>query len=202
MFFSIEKFINRKFLYHLIRIKKYLNKQKRRLRSFRGYFLYALEIQRTGDLKVLKTNLNYTFWSDIDSVLRQNRRDLLLQFLFEKPFENNFNEKIDSRLILQKIETIETNFTLLKPEEKEKVLQSVDNVKFRDLNLISNEEMEIIILEGAEKKKSGIITLKNYYESEQPGSLFERSGYHLRYNNVRSLDIYKKINTPKSYPST
>lgn len=120
--------------------------------SFRGYFLYALEIQQTGDLKVLKTNLNYTFWLDIDSVLRQNRRDLLLQFLFEKPFEDNFNEKIDSRLILQKIETIETNFTLLKPEEKEKVLKSVDNVKFRDLNLISNEEMEIIILEGAEKK--------------------------------------------------
>lgn len=150
LFLYSEKKVDIEFLYHLISIKKYLNKQKRRLRSFRGYFLYALEIQRTGDLKVLKTNLNYTFWSDIDSVLRQNRRDLLLQFLFEKPFENNFNEKIDSRLILQKIETIETNFTLLKPEEK--VLKSVDNVKFRDLNLISNEEMEIIILEGAEKK--------------------------------------------------
>ena len=150
LFLYSEKKVDIEFLYHLISIKKYLNKQKRRLRSFRGYFLYALEIQRTGDLKVLKTNLNSTFWSDIDSVLRQNRRDLLLQFLFEKPFENNFNEKIDSRLILQKIETIETNFTLLKPEEK--VLKSVDNVKFRDLNLISNEEMEIIILEGAEKK--------------------------------------------------
>lgn len=71
------------FLYQSLNQVKELNSKKRILRSFRGFLLYGLEIMNQGKFsKVLQTNLNSYFWLKVGSVIRQNRKEVLLQFLF------------------------------------------------------------------------------------------------------------------------
>lgn len=49
----------------------------------RGFFLYALQIIHNGkDLKILTTNLKPSFWRNLKTILRQNKKQVLLQFLF------------------------------------------------------------------------------------------------------------------------
>ena len=57
-----------------------LDKKKRRLRSLRGFLLYALEIIGSEEIQILATNLQPLFWQKIKNVLAQNRTDLLVNF--------------------------------------------------------------------------------------------------------------------------
>ena len=45
--------------------------------------LYVLEIMKAGDAcQILKTNLKPFFWEKVEKILRQNKKKLLLDFLF------------------------------------------------------------------------------------------------------------------------
>ncbi len=57
-----------------------LSKKKRRLRSLRGFLLYALEIIGSEEIQILATNLQPLFWQKVKNVLAQNRTDLLMNF--------------------------------------------------------------------------------------------------------------------------
>ena len=63
-----------------------LDRRKRRLRSLNGFFMYVLEFINNKDCKILDTNLPPLFWLEVESVLRQNRKDVLEKFLFEEKF--------------------------------------------------------------------------------------------------------------------
>jgi hypothetical protein len=61
-----------------------LNVKKRRLRSLQGFFRYALDIiDDESDILVLNTNLRPLFWVRIKNVLKQNKKNFLIKFLFE-----------------------------------------------------------------------------------------------------------------------
>jgi hypothetical protein len=80
-----EKFDSMDSLYRTITIIEELDTKKRRLRSVRGFFLYAVEILENPNqenIQVLKTNLHVLFWKRVKNVLRQNNKGLLLRFLF------------------------------------------------------------------------------------------------------------------------
>jgi hypothetical protein len=82
------------FLYQSLNQVKELNSKKRTLRSFRGFLLYGLEIINQGKFsKVLQTNLNSYFWLKLPSVIRQNRKEVLLQFLFPPTVPNNGEDR-------------------------------------------------------------------------------------------------------------
>jgi len=52
-----------------------LDTKQRKIRSLRGFFLYALEILENGkDYEILKTNLQPSFWRKLKTILRQNKK--------------------------------------------------------------------------------------------------------------------------------
>ena len=60
-----------------------LDTKQRKIRSLRGFFLYALEIiENENDFEILSTNLQPSFWRKLRKILRQNKKTVLLQFLF------------------------------------------------------------------------------------------------------------------------
>ena len=80
-------FCDFKCLANTIHILEELNTKQRKIRSLRGFFLYALEIiQSTDNYQILKTNLKPSFWRNLRTILRQNKKIVLLQFLFGRGY--------------------------------------------------------------------------------------------------------------------
>lgn len=81
-----------------------LDSKQRKIRSLRGFLLYALEIMENGeDSKILSTNLSPFFWKKVKTTIRQNKKGALEEFLFgsqlkqsihDASFQENFDEKI------------------------------------------------------------------------------------------------------------
>ena len=60
-----------------------LDSKQRKIRSLRGFFLYALEIiENAQDYEILSTNLQPFFWKKVKNIIRQNKKGALLEFLF------------------------------------------------------------------------------------------------------------------------
>jgi hypothetical protein len=70
-FLSAQKSIEIDFLYQSGDLLQELNSRKLKIRSFRGFFLYALEIMDVGkDSQTLKTNLQSFFWRKGKNIIR------------------------------------------------------------------------------------------------------------------------------------
>lgn len=84
LFFWGEKSIDIDFLYQSVDLIQELDLKKRKLRSsLKGFFLYALEIMETGkDFEILSTNLKPFFWRKVKTIIRQNKKEALQEFLF------------------------------------------------------------------------------------------------------------------------
>jgi hypothetical protein len=50
-----------------------------------------------------------------------------------------------------------------------------------------------IIKTGFERQAEGIISLKEYYESKDPYSLFQSKGYRIKYESIRKNNLYKQL---------
>ena len=62
LFFYSQKSIDINFIYQSVNVLQELDSKKRKIRSLRGFFLYALEIMETGkDYEILETNLQPFF---------------------------------------------------------------------------------------------------------------------------------------------
>jgi hypothetical protein len=62
-FLYAQKYIDIDFLYHSVDVIQELDSKQRKIRSLRGFFLYALEIMEKGeDYQILNTNLQPFFW--------------------------------------------------------------------------------------------------------------------------------------------
>ena len=104
LFFYGQKFIDIDLIDPFIDIIEELDTKQRKIRSLRGFFLYVLEIMENGqDYQILKTNLQPSFWRKLKTILRQNKKIVLLQFLFgsqdsiaEPETQNHVNEKIEA----------------------------------------------------------------------------------------------------------
>ena len=81
-----------------------LDSKQRKIRSPRGFFLYALEIMENGeDYEILNTNLQPFFWRKVKNIIRQNKKAALQEFLFGSQdsiaapeTQNCLNEKIET----------------------------------------------------------------------------------------------------------
>jgi hypothetical protein len=83
LFFYAQKYIDIDFLYHSADVIQELDSKQRKIRSLRGFFLYALEIMETGkDYEILNTNLQPFFWRKVKNIIRQNKKAALHEFLF------------------------------------------------------------------------------------------------------------------------
>jgi hypothetical protein len=59
------------------------------------------------------------------------------------------------------------------------------------LGTISEQERLEIIQTGFQRQAEGKISLKKYYESTDPDSLFQWKGYNIKYENIRCTKLYK-----------
>ena len=67
----------------LIPVIEELDSKKCKIRSLRGFFLSALETLDNGkDVEILTTNLKLSFWRNLKTILQQNKKAVLLEFLF------------------------------------------------------------------------------------------------------------------------
>ena len=83
MFFYKETDIDIHFIDRNISIIQELDRKQRQIRSLIGFFFYISEIiEIAKDYKILKTNLQPSFWRRLKRILRQNKKSVLLTFLF------------------------------------------------------------------------------------------------------------------------
>jgi len=81
-----------------------LGSKQRKLRSFRGFLLYALEIMEAGkDVEILKTNLQPFFWKKAKASIRQNQKKDLLEFLFGDNYQGSISNS-DTREMIQNLQ--------------------------------------------------------------------------------------------------
>jgi hypothetical protein len=83
LFLYRQKFIHLDLIYQSVEIIQELDSKQRKIRSLRGFFLYALEIIEKGkEYEILETNLQPFFWRKVKNIIRQNKKGALLEFLF------------------------------------------------------------------------------------------------------------------------
>jgi hypothetical protein len=116
LFVYAQKSIDINFLYQSGEIIQELDSKQRKIRSLRGFFLYALEIMEKGkDYEILETNLQPFFWRKVKNIIRQNKKAALQEFLFGKYADS----KPDNQASNPRIQILEDQVNSL----QEKVIQ-------------------------------------------------------------------------------
>ena len=64
---------------------------------------------------------------------------------------------------------------------------------FKPLGKISDQERSEIIQRGFQLQAQGTISLKKYYESTDPNSLFQLKGYSIKYESIRRIKLYQQL---------
>jgi hypothetical protein len=83
-----------------------LDYKQRKIQSFRGFFVYALEIIENGKrYEILETDLQPFFWRNVKSIIRQNKKSALQEFLFGKNHDSKLENQTSNPRI--KIKTLE-----------------------------------------------------------------------------------------------
>jgi len=61
------------------------------------------------------------------------------------------------------------------------------------LGKIPEEEQIEIIKTGFQLQAEGKLSLKKYYESTDPNSLFQSKGYNIKYDTIRKNNLYQPL---------
>jgi len=137
LFFYSQKSIQIDFLCQSIHVIQELDSKQRKIRSLRGFFLYALEIIQGGkDYEILETNLQPFFWRKVHNIIKQNKKDALLEFLFGKA-------ELNQDQILGLIPHLQDQMKALNNQVdslQQKIIQLEQNqniVRERNLNVLS-----------------------------------------------------------------
>jgi len=64
---------------------------------------------------------------------------------------------------------------------------------FVTLSQLSEQERVEIIKKGFQLQAEGKISLKKYYQSIDPNSLFQLKGYSIKYETLRRTKLYQKL---------
>ena len=76
------------------------------------------------------------------------------------------------------------------PSNKKK---SLNEQNFITLSKITEQERIEIIQTGFQLQAQETISLKKYYESKDPNSLFQLKGYSIKYESIRRTSLYKSL---------
>jgi hypothetical protein len=100
---------------------------------------------------------------------------------------------ISESLSEDKIRPLETLYDTQQyniPSNQEKVLHGSN---FITLGKIPEQERIEIIQKGFQLQAEGKISLKKYYETTHPYSLFQLKGYSIKYESIRRTTLYKSL---------
>jgi len=71
--------------------------------------------------------------------------------------------------------------------------KGLQGASFTTLGKISEQERIEIIQRGFQLQAEGKISLKKYYESTDPDSLFQSKGYSIKYESIRRTKFYQQL---------
>ena len=179
------------------------------------------------DYELLDTNLQPFFWRKLRKILRQNKKVVLLEFLFGSQgltpqthltkeleekiqiFENqiaslqekvihleNQNLVMEGKLNMLSVAPRSLKFDTSRPKEGHTTFnqnEAQNESNFLSLSQISEQEREEIIQKGFQLQAEGKISLKKYYESTYPDSLFQSKGYSIKYESIRRTKLYQNL---------
>lgn len=223
LFFYSQKPMEIDFLYQVVDVIQELDSKKRKIRSLRGFLLYALEIIDNGkDYEILSTNLQPFFWRKVENILRQNKKGALQEFLFG----SQLNYSDSQNVLEEKIQNLQNKLNSLQQKvidletmvENPKYVRRRQNKAFEDtksiqqenyasatqtkaqnehnfitLGKISEQEKIEIIKLGFQLNQEGKISLKKYYEGKGEFTLFEWKGYQFKYDTIRKTKVYQQL---------
>lgn len=207
LFFYGETNIDMDLIDPHIHILEELDRKQRKIRSLRGFFLYAQEIIGSKeDSQILETNLKPSFWRNLKNILRQNKKSLLIKFLFstselkvsnhsENQIENIKNFESTIKSLQDQIHSLQERVTILESRRNLNVLSDVSNI---DEKVRSNPEPGDISL----KEYSTVLDISNtslqeYQKpiesnitSETPKMTVEALTTNEQYNLASTQEIY------------
>jgi hypothetical protein len=103
------------------------------------------------------------------------------------------------------------NPTYQRKEMESRIVSDEPKIDSKPLNLSSNQEKALtepnfiilgkiseedkieIIQTGFELQAQGKISLKKYYETRYPNSLFQLKGYNIKYESIRRTKLYQNL---------
>jgi len=134
------------------------------IRSFRGFFLYALEIMQTGkDYEILTTNLQPFFWRKVKNIIRQNKKGALLEFLFGKAEVNQDQTDLCFPHLEDQIQTLQNQVNSL----QQKIIELEENQTLKIKKALSE------LLKQSQPSKT--IQQGNYTLKPNMGSYFQEN---------------------------
>jgi len=71
--------------------------------------------------------------------------------------------------------------------------EAQNKANFITLKTIPEQERIEIIQRGFQLQAKGTISLKKYYESTEPNSLFQLKGYSIKYESIRRTKLYQQL---------
>lgn len=150
------------FLYQLVQVIQELDSKQRKIRSFRGFFLYALEIMETGkECEILNTNLQPFFWRKVKNIIRQNKKSALQEFLFGY-------DSVREQANTSTSEGLSTPFQ----EMKEKIQNLQNQVTLLQQKVIKLEaKLDAHTLSGSGKKNNASYFQENHQGINEPHTL-------------------------------
>ena len=140
LFLYAQQSIDINLLYQSVQVIQELDSKQRKIRSLRGFFLYALEIMENGEnYEILQTNLQPFFWKKVKNIIRQNKKAALQEFLFGKD-EVNKDQTLGSNLAFQQMEKKIQNLQSQLQSLQQKIMQLEHNkniLRKTNLNVFS-----------------------------------------------------------------
>ena len=169
LFSYTDQFIDVEFFYENLAVIQELDTKERKIRSIRGFLLYVLEIMETGEeVEILNTNLEPFFWTRVKNVLRQSKKNLLIQFLFGKASDNKIINKDLSYALEEmemKIQNLETQVSYLQERVFDLGVKVLED-KFTDLEIIQSEQQPNIVSEAPKINEKTSLTSQQYNDPE------------------------------------
>ncbi len=204
LFVYSQKSMDIHFLYQSFKVIKELDSKQRKIRSLRGFFLYALEIMENGEeYEILNTNLQPFFWRKVQNIIRQNKKGVLLEFLFGYTEASNSTYRSSSPGLDAKIQTLQNQVDSLQQKiiqlesklenpkyalsDSSQPLESSKTIQQDDSNLKSN--IDSSLQENDPKRSSAVLS-----EIRNPA-------YHTKDIQSKSLSDDSKIDFKDSKPS-
>lgn len=124
------------FLIATVNFIKQLNVKKRKIRSLRGFLLYAIEIMENGRAcKILFTNLSPLFWEEVKDIIRQNRKRALDRFLFQSEPNQLIENLGPQNNLKEQIKSLENKIDSL--QDKINYLERVININYLETTINS-----------------------------------------------------------------
>ena len=168
------------------------------------------------EAEILETNLSPFFWRQVELIIRQNKKDYLKQFLFgtsdllleeyKKDYEEDYSDLQDKIQDLEKMinslqkKVIELETQDLSSKKRLRILtespinrRDKDEDDYTTLSKLSEDQKIEIIKTGFQLQAEGKISLKKYYESTDPCSLFQLKGYSIKYESLRRTKLYQNL---------